>query len=133
MSPTTQGPESGEPTPAGTGPEGSSKERSGRHRGSHDTITFVIWSALILLLGLGLFYGWRTITNRERLTDRNLRELDRMGLRRGGGQPAASARSSTTRSIVSTSSEIEKGFSRNGTSSVWLARKISSSRLRPEM
>lgn len=68
-----------EPPVRMTDPERTEGDRSGQGRRSRGTIGVVIWSSLILLLGLGLFYGWRTISNRERLTDRNLRELDRMG------------------------------------------------------
>jgi hypothetical protein len=32
-----------------------------------------------LIVALAIFYGWRTASNREQLTERNLRELDRIG------------------------------------------------------
>lgn len=37
------------------------------------------WSVLVLLGGLLIFYGWRTGSNQQELSQRNLRELDRIG------------------------------------------------------
>ncbi len=37
------------------------------------------WSLVIVFVLLAIFYGWRTQSNRAQLTDRNLRELDRIG------------------------------------------------------
>lgn len=77
MSPTTHG--SDDPS---SSPASGSVGRWGRSRAQRprrDAVAVLIWSALLVLVALGLYYGWRTTSNRDQLTDRNLRELDRMG------------------------------------------------------
>ncbi len=59
-------------TPRTTAPSGAGAARP-RGPGA------IGWSLVVVFILLAIFYGWRTESNRAQLTDRNLRELDRVG------------------------------------------------------